>query len=574
MYRTKRFKDSLVYKITISLTFIVAILLTVLILSNIYSLNVVTANMVNASQSQIAIYMNSIRSNLNGASKDLNEISAKYLDSITDYRNKSEPDRVFSAVQIRDALSAKVLNNNTEDGLFVMMPDEELFLVQFSNRIVSNEKMELEYFINTRSFFQSGMVSERWKIIKIGRGNYIVKCFKAYDFLIGVIIKADPLLSFIKSDPFKDAQYALTDGYGGVISLSDASSFLSEVEAIPNEQDIVKNYRSKYFIISEEFPDIGGKFSSIIESKSVFFGLELIQWAIIVMGILSVFIVPIIILYLFREIIKPVQALVVATKEVEKGNWDYNIPRNKAPTEFTKLNESFSSMVKEIKALKIDTYEEKIQRQKAELKYLQMQIRPHFFLNAITTISSLTYQNRNEEIRKLIDFLSKHLRYIFRGGLSKVPLSEEVEHVRNYIRMQEIKFPGNIFHMIELGPGTEECRLPQFLVQTFVENSFKHALTIGKMLSIFIMTEECLIEGETFVHIVIEDNGEGFPDDVIEAINHSGGNENESGLRIGIENIKMTLNLLYKRESLLKVSNCEPSGARVEIFVPFDRGEK
>ena len=206
MYRTKRFKDSLVYKITISLTFIVAILLTVLILSNIYSLNVVTANMVNASQSQLAIYMNSIRSNLNGASKDLNEISAKYLDSIADYRNKSELDRVFSAVQIRDALSAKVLNNNTEDGLFVMIPDEELFLVQFSNRIVSNEKMELEYFINTKAFFQSGIVSERWKIIKIDRRNYIVKCFKAYDFLIGVIIKADPLLSFIKSDPFKEAQ--------------------------------------------------------------------------------------------------------------------------------------------------------------------------------------------------------------------------------------------------------------------------------------------------------------------------------------------------------------------------------
>lgn len=206
--------------------------------------------------------------------------------------------------------------------------------------------------------------------------------------------------------------------------------------------------------------------------------------------------------------------------------------------EFAQLNDSFFSMVKEIKTLKIDSYEEKIERQKAELKYLQMQIKPHFFLNVLTTISSLTYQGKSEEIRKLIQYLSKHLRYIFRGGLVLVRLSEEISFVKNYIQLQEIKFPNNIFYMMEIGPGTEDCRLPQFIIQTFVENSFKHALTVGTMLSVLIKTEVINNGGETYVRIIIEDNGDGFPDEVIEIINNSQEIEINDGEKVGIINIK------------------------------------
>ena len=271
------------------------------------------------------------------------------------------------------------------------------------------------------------------------------------------------------------------------------------------------------------------------------------------------FAIPLVVYYLFENIVKPVQQLIVATREVEKGNWDYSITAKKVPIEFAQLNDSFFSMVKEIKTLKIDSYEEKIERQKAELKYLQMQIKPHFFLNVLTTISSLTYQGKSEEIRKLIHYLSRHLRYMFRGGLVLVPLSEEIDFVNNYINLQEIKFPNNIFYMIEIGPGTEECRLPQFIIQTFVENCFKHALSVGTMLSVLIKTEVINDGDETYVRIIIEDNGDGFPKEIIEAINNSQDVAINDGEKVGITNIKKTLFLLYKKNNLLNISNCEPS---------------
>jgi sensor histidine kinase YesM len=368
--------------------------------------------------------------------------------------------------------------------------------------------------------------------------------------------------------------YVLTNNSGEILSRS-VSSFLQDEEGfISNDKNIIENYKNKYFIVSTDVPEINGRFSCIIERKNVFSGLNLIQWVIIFLGIISVFAIPFVVFYLFESIVKPVQQLIIAAREVEKGNWDYNVTVKKAPIEFAKLNESFSSMVREIKTLKIDSYEEKIERQKAELKYLQMQIRPHFFLNILTTISSLTYQGRDAEIRQLIEYLSRHLRYMFRGGLALVPLVEEIEHVKNYIRLQEIKFPNNIFHMIEIEPGTYECLLPQFIIRTFVENCFKHALSVDKILSILIKTEIISESEGKYLRIIIEDNGDGFPKDIIETINNNSlEDEIENGTKIGIVNIKKTLFLLYKKSDLLRISNCEPSGARVEISVPFERKE-
>ena len=571
---TKRIGKSLIYRITVSLTFIIAILVTVLILSNVYSLEVIKTNMINACQSQLSIYLSSIQGNFTEASRDLNEISVKFIENAINYGNESELNRYFLATELRDVLTTKIMTGDSKDGLFVLKPSDDLLLVQFSNRIYANERTQLTDYLNSENAFSDSNTNGRWIIKRIHGRIYLVKSFVVYDFLIGAVIKADSLLSFIAKDPYSETMYVLTNNSGEILSRS-VSSFLQDEEGfISNDKNIIENYKSKYFIVSTDVPEINGRFSCIIERKNVFSGLNLIQWVIIFLGIISVFAIPFVVFYLFESIVKPVQQLIIAAREVEKGNWDYNVTVKKAPIEFAKLNESFSSMVREIKTLKIDSYEEKIERQKAELKYLQMQIRPHFFLNILTTISSLTYQGRDAEIRQLIEYLSRHLRYMFRGGLALVPLVEEIEHVKNYIRLQEIKFPNNTFHMIEIEPGTYECLLPQFIIRTFVENCFKHALSVDKILSILIKTEIISESEGKYLRIIIEDNGDGFPKDIIETINNNSlEDEIENGTKIGIVNIKKTLFLLYKKSDLLRISNCEPSGARVEISVPFERKE-
>lgn len=575
MLRSSNYKHSLVFKTSISVAVITSILLIVLILSNVYSFNVVQKNVLNSTLNTSAVYINDIENSLNSVTKELNEVSLKYVDSIWNYPNLGELAKYLAVAQLRDVFSTKITNNENLDGLFIIQPGSDLFLTQFSTRVTPNEAMNLaDYFKGKKSFNEFAPLNI-WYPVNINSSNYLLKTYKISGMLVGAMIKADTLMAFIKKTSLQNGtEYVLTNKSGDILAVSKNSSIIRDFNAIPNSMPVNKKFNNNYYIVTAGVPSFEGKLSSIIEKKNIFYGLELIQWTIIILGIVSVFIIPYVVYYLFKGIIMPVKALVTATKEIERGNWDYRLPRTDTSLEFLTLNNSFESMIREIKTLKIDSYEEKLERQKAELKYLQMQLRPHFFLNAVTTISSLTYQNRTEEIHEFINFLSKHLRYMFKGGLKKVTINEEIEHVKNFIQMQEIRFPNNIFYMTHIAPDVGSCHIPQFLLQTFVENTFKHAFTVGEMLSIFIRADKYMQEGNSFVKIVIEDNGDGFPDKIIEIVNSTNDSINTGGERIGITNIKKTLLLLYKREDLLTLSNCEPSGARVTILLPIDKEDR
>ncbi|WP_261301633.1 sensor histidine kinase [Paenibacillus andongensis] len=557
---------SLVFKFSLQITLILAILVAVLIISNVYSFNVVETNIVNNSKYTMGIHINNIQNRLNSVSKDLNEVFENHIDDVVLFPKKDESSKYFEALRLKNALLSKVSNNESIDALFILEPSEHLFLVQFGKNIRSNENQTLSDYLKSEQFASNTMIGRDWSSIQLNGIGYEIKCFKVSDIMIGAAVKADTLMNVVKKTSDSQNHYGLSDKNGRLLSVTDP--VFNQLSTLQDTGKTSYKIAGNYFVISEDIPEIG-KLSNMIERKSVLSGLDFIQWVIISLGAVSLVIVPAVLTSLSRQIIKPVLELVKATKELEKGNWDYQLPQHKASIEFAKLFHSFTSMIKEIKQLKIHSYEEKLERNKAELKYLQMQIKPHFFLNAITTISSLTYHNKNEEIRKLINYLSEHLRYMFKGGLVKVTVREEIEHVTNYIHMQEIKFPNHIFHMIDIDPALEQYMLPHFLMQTFIENTFKHALVYGDILSIFIKVEAYSNHQEDFVKITLEDNGEGFPCEIIEEVNAAGMHVNDTGQRIGISNIKKTLRLLYKRDGLLKISSNEPSGAKVEILIPF-----
>ena len=76
-------------------------------------------------------------------------------------------------------------------------------------------------------------------------------------------------------------------------------------------------------------------------------------------------------------------------------------------------------------------------------------VKTTFYLNAIMTASTMVYQNRNEETREYLQQLSTYMRYMMRIRESRVKLGEELEHVENYVKMQEIRFPGSILLVTE-----------------------------------------------------------------------------------------------------------------------------
>lgn len=569
----KSIKDSLVFKLTVGTALVMIILFTVLITSNIYSLNVVKNNTVISAENAVKIYINDMDNSLNNAIMDLNEIITN-ADDISNLTSTNESIQYFAANRLKDVLSSRINSNKNTDVYIVYNSVSKLFLSANSSKVTATEKLDISNYVDSSLSNKKVNFGALWSPVEINNTVYFLKMYHFSDNSIVALIKADTLMSFINATALKtEEQYVLTDTHGKPLTKVAYEEFSDVPYPLSNDKTAVNILNNKYMLITTALGKCDARLSVIIKEKNILLGLNFIQVIIAFLAIASLIIMPYIIYYLNKEIIKPINKLIEGTRQVEQGNLEYQVKIHSNSKEFEKLTRSFNSMTKEIKTLKISSYEEKIEVQKSELKYLQMQIRPHFFLNAITTIHSMTYKNKNEEIRAFIDALSKHLRYMFRGGLVKVTIKEEIEHVKNYFSMQEIKFPNSVFYFFDVDKTIEEEVIPQFLIHTFVENSFKHAMTLEETLSIFIKFQLGKFKEKDAIYITIEDSGEGFPQAIIDKVNNVGVDESSDGHKIGISNIKRTLTLLYGKENLLKISNVEAMGGRIEIIIPIEKGD-
>jgi sensor histidine kinase YesM len=271
-------------------------------------------------------------------------------------------------------------------------------------------------------------------------------------------------------------------------------------------------------------------------------------------------------------IIKPIYILLEGTKYLANGKFDYRIDGDAGSAEFNELNNSFNQMIHEIKILRIDQYEQKIKDSERRIRMLRMQIKPHFYLNAITTIQTMTYQDRVEDIRTYLDALSDHIRYMLRFNFSEVKLSEELSHIENYLKMQNIKFPNSVAYYIECREELKNKEIGHLLLNTIIQNSLKYAMNLYDILLLIIQCEA--VENNNFkgYRVIIEDNGKGFSAEQLEKFQIGKDvEESKDEKHIGLSNIRKTLELQYGRKDLLRMSNVEPHGARVEIWIPDEK---
>ena len=298
---------------------------------------------------------------------------------------------------------------------------------------------------------------------------------------------------------------------------------------------------------------------------------------IVAMPVLCILFVLLISLLLRRRVVRPTDELLRATERIEAGDYDYRVETIPDSSEFRALTENFNRMTDEIVNLKISDYERQISVKENELKMLRAQIRPHFYVNAVTTMTNMTYQNRNEDLRQYLWALADYMRYMLKIRSQTVRVSEELDNVRSYLKMQEIKFPDSIHAEIVCQEEAENLHLPYLVMFTVVENAIKHAMNLYETLEIRIACET-FQKSETVdfdgLRITVEDSGPGFPREVLDRYNaHGAFREEQDEDHVGLSNVRRTLQLMYNRDDLLLLSNLEPQGARVEILIPIKREE-
>lgn len=239
--------------------------------------------------------------------------------------------------------------------------------------------------------------------------------------------------------------------------------------------------------------------------------------------------------------------------------------------ELEQANLQFKNLMRQIKKLKIDIYEKELEKQKTFMNYLQLQIRPHFFLNCLNTIYSMAQTQLYEEIMEMSMITSNYFRYIFQNPQDFVLLQEELKHIEDYMKIQKLRYGNGFDYEIFAEKGTEQVRILPILIQTFIENSVKHAVASDEPITIKtdIHWSSSPENPHKNIQIQISDTGSGFPEDVLYELNHAQSLEPVNGHRIGITNAIKRLNLFYEKDTAaITFSNLPQKGACVTILLP------
>ena len=185
----------------------------------------------------------------------------------------------------------------------------------------------------------------------------------------------------------------------------------------------------------------------------------------------------------------------------------------------------------------------------AQLDALKMQLNPHFLFNTLNSVSSLMYVDvdaADAMLTRLSDFLRLTLE---RPIAPRIPLSEEIDFVQQYLEIERIRFEERLRVTIDVERSAEDALVPALILQPLVENSIHHGIanrTEGGSIVIRARREE------RWLHLVVRDDG---------------GSAGAVRERVGLTNTRARLQALYGGLFRLEYGAKE-NGFEVEIAIP------
>lgn len=177
------------------------------------------------------------------------------------------------------------------------------------------------------------------------------------------------------------------------------------------------------------------------------------------------------------------------------------------------LGQSLDDMLDRVEKMIRQVEREQSERRRAELDMLQAQINPHFLFNILGAIRMDLLLKGSEEAAELLGSLSSLLRMTINRGNEMIPIREEMETVRHYVRLIDFQRDTMVRLEMEVQPESLEVMLPRFIIQPLVENAYQHGLSrYGGILWIQSWVDEA------FVYIEVRDSGEGMDEQRLEQV--------------------------------------------------------
>lgn len=269
---------------------------------------------------------------------------------------------------------------------------------------------------------------------------------------------------------------------------------------------------------------------------------------------------------IIRRVYEPLDKVVTKMDDVASGSLKTRINVENMGEDFTKLAVGFNSMMEEIQILMEQVKLEQHQIEQIRFNALQAQIQPHFLYNTLECIHWQALADGNREISMLVMALAKYYRICLSRGRDVISLDTELEHIKNYLIIQNMRYDNAIESVFETDSSVGDAMLPKLTLQPLIENSIYHGMKIeeGRTGTVFVTVKK---DGED-IRILVSDTGTGIEKKKIDEMNKNL-SEYEESFGYGVRNVNRRIEILYGEQYGLHYSMNELGGVTVEVRFPY-----
>lgn len=268
--------------------------------------------------------------------------------------------------------------------------------------------------------------------------------------------------------------------------------------------------------------------------------------------ILAILGVTAVALWWVRSYTRPIQLLMEQMDSVGKEQLDIKKPDKMGLPELDSLNEQFYSTVKKLKEYIRRLQEVEQEKAKEELLALQYQINPHFLYNSLNSIRWMALMTNNTKVADSLVTLSKVIMPILRNPDFTWKLKNELEFLKNYMNMMEIRYGNTMDYHWEYEENLEEEIIPRFILQPVIENCFVHGGSNVEVRRIVLR-----IKKKEKFYIEVQNTGVKVDAEKIQQINQSMKKQENTGTHIGLANVYKRIKLLYGEKGDVSIESNE-----------------
>ncbi len=300
-----------------------------------------------------------------------------------------------------------------------------------------------------------------------------------------------------------------------------------------------------------------------------------IQAGIIIGLVVTTLLLYFLVRYLTSRLMGRVYNLIGGMKEVQDGNLDAAVSVT-GHDEVTEAQQTFNRMTEQLRNQIEEIKQEQNLIADTEMKAMQNQINAHFIYNALETIKMQAVIAGESDVEESINVLGKLMHYCLRWRVHTVTLEEEVDYIRAYVYLLNIRNDYVISLETEIKPELKNFIIPKMSLQPLVENAFYYAVEPeGKDAVIRVYTEDetSEIDGAEAdrIWICVRDFGKGIPKDKQEELEKylaDDSYERDSTGSIGLKNIQQRLSMFCGKDYRLKIESKEGEGTLIKIPIP------